>query len=295
MTIHEQIEAATNDVGLIEERLTAAGLADTARLARKTFDVLLPASIDSAAISPVHHSTVISRLLLDIAEGERLPAAEIRVLLLAILCHDAFLGVADSIIRRFMPVEGLPLKTRASDVRKAAGELRQQLVRRGVLERTLHNEEAARHVPAVLTAATVLSGVSIPPQEIEMIRSIVARHDLPAVAQLKQESGEPLGREDLFGPTERLALLFRAIDRLWMVTPEGIDVDVERDLAAGRPGAALDVLRRERGTSNAARHYEEYALYEKVYGDDVRQFGFIEKTLYTCETAFRIFRALSCS
>ena len=29
-----------------------------------------------------------------------------------------------------------------------------------------------------------------------------------------------------------------------------------------------------------------------MHGDDVRQFGFIERTLYTSETAFRIFASL---
>ena len=224
MTIREQIEAATKDVRQIEERLTAAGHASAARR-RQDVRSSLPATIDSAAISPVHHPTVICRWLLDVAEGDGL-GADTRVLLLAILCHDAFLGAAEGLSRfscRWKP----PVKTRASDVRKADGERKQHLVRRGMLEHTLHNEEAARRARcAHRRERSEWRGVA--PGEIEMIRSIVARHDLPSVAQLKHEAGEQVGRQDLFGPTERLALLFRSLIDLWMVTPEGIDVDVQR-------------------------------------------------------------------
>jgi hypothetical protein len=208
------------------------------------------------------------------------------VLLLVVLIHDAFQGVVQRFIPLFAPVPGLSgVKVTASAVRTAAANERDQLIRRAVAERTLHNEEATRQAPSVLTAASILTGITIPPEDIEMVRSIVGRHDLPTVAQLKSESNQPLGKEDLFGPGDWRELLFRCIDRMWMVTPEGVDVDVNRDRARGKATSPAEVLRR-----NAQRHHEEYELYARVYEDDVRQFNFIEQTLYTSPAAFRLYR-----
>lgn len=290
MTIHEQIEIARKDVRETAEELNASSQTDTARLATTTFEVLLPSLIDSAPISPVHHPTTVMRILLAIAKGDGVPPFETRALLLSSLSHDAYLGVAEMILS-LLPavVEGLPGKIRAGDVRNETGERKKRLIERGILERTLHNQEAARQIPAVLAAASVLSGVTVASEEIEMIRAIVVRHDLPSVAQLKLAGGQPVGPGDLFGPGD-IGLRFRQPDRMWMVTREGSAVDVERDLAKGASGTDFEALRRQKVQSNADRHYQEYQLYADVFKDQVDRFGFIDKSLYTSPTAFRMFR-----
>jgi hypothetical protein len=284
--IKEQVEIAIDDVAQVEQRLRAAGHDDTARLVRKTFEVLLPASIDSAPISPVHHPTVILKLMLDVATEDRLAPSDTRVLLLAIVCHDAFQGAVERFIPLLAPAPSLSgVKVTASAVRTAVANERDQLVRRAVAERTVHNEEAARQASSVLNAASILTGVAIAAEEIETVRSIVGRHDLPSLAQLKSEIGQPVGERDLFRASDWRELLFRCIDRIWMVTPEGVNVDVNRDHARGKATSHREVLWR-----NAQRHQEEYELYVQVYGDEVGQFNFIEHTLYTSPTAFRLFR-----
>jgi hypothetical protein len=289
MTTNEQIELAAVGVRQTEDHLIAAAQAETARLVRKTFEVLLPALIDSSPISPPHHPTTMLPLMLEVATSEGLSAAETQALLLALLCHDAYLGTAERILSFLPPLEGLRGKIRVSAIRQTTGERQRLLVERGILERTLHNEEAARQIPSVLAAAGALSGVTVAPRVGEMARALVNRHDLPTIAELKVAGGERIGPSDLFGPGERLELLFRSIDRLWMETPEGIRVDGERDLAEGAWEVDPAALRMK-AKSNARRHYEEYDLYAQVYKDEVRRFGFIENSLYTSKMAFRMFR-----
>jgi hypothetical protein len=110
------------------------------------------------------------------------------------------------------------------------------------------------------------------------------RHDLPSIAELKRQAGEPIGPADLFAPDERLELLFRGFDRYWMVTVEGVAVDVARAAAAMKPKNVPQVLR-----GNALRHREEYDLYRAVHSGAVARFGFHGETLYVGPTTYRMY------
>lgn len=287
MTDIEQVERAGVGVRLTEERLIAEGRAPDALLLRKTFEIIVPALMDSSFLSPPWHPTTMLPIAHRVAHSEGLTEVETLALLLALLCHDAYLGVADRMLLSLPPVEGLVGKVRVRDVRAAEGEKQSQLVDRGVRERTLHCEVAAGRLPPVLLEAGTQCCVEVQPALLGMVCALIERHDLPSTAELKLAGGWEIGVGDLFKPEERDCLLFRSLDRLWMVTPEGVAADEARNLAKGISGVGRAALRRQ----NADRHFEEYQLYAKVYGDrGIERFGFVERSLYTSALAFQMFR-----
>jgi hypothetical protein len=285
VSLSKDIDAAVALARVAAGRLEAAGRPEIGRLAFAALEAALPALIYSAEVSPVLHAAVVMDAAAQASISDGLSDFEATVLCVIGPCHDMCLGVADWALGLSPRPTDVPKKVAAQDVKEASTERKRVLLEAGAQQRLLHNEAFERQAPALLAAAGLRCGVPVDPALPGRVARLGGRHDLPSIAELKRQAGEPIGPADLFEPGERLELLFRGFDRYWMVTDEGVAVDVARATATNKPKDAPQVLR-----GNALRHREEYDLYRAVYSADVARFGFLGETLYVSPNTYRMYR-----
>lgn len=139
--------------------------------------------------------------------------------------------------------------------------------------RILHMREGSAMAHRILLECNRHFGRSVfVADDIEAVCEAIRIHDNPTL-------DIPIPREDWF------ATAFREADRLWMVTPEGIQVDLVRnDRDPSDPAACLEQLHK-----NVARFKKERSLYPD---EDTEGPFFDDETFFRTDGGGRLFNRL---
>jgi len=128
-------------------------------------------------------------------------------------------------------------------------------------------------------------------QRIHAISEVVAIHDRPSSAKLKEKYLPALlSRNDLLPAKNEMVKVLRDADRLWMATTQGVKKDL---IFAGKDVTEADL--KEKLHNNYKSFQDEKMLYDKIYQnqDEVADFGFIGDTLFRINAGYSIYERLS--
>ena len=264
-------------LGTAVGRVSDFGRAEVAEALPRLFVMILPDLIDSHQISPIHHPAHVADALSRILVGERAPDSDWLPVLTAALLHDCAFG------RVARPGEK---KISKSSILKETGEERERVIEKGIRQRLDHMQVGAEVAARVLRGFNGWFGATFSGPCINEVCRLIQIHDHPSIQEYESLRQSPSGRVWLFNPDDRLIKFFREADRLWMLTRDGIDEDLERAAAE-----KTDANRRARLTQNRERHREEMLQYIGAFGPGAEDtYGFIGKTLYRTSTGFRLFQ-----
>lgn len=237
------------------------------------YPMALPYLLKARKGNPVHHSLKVVEFISEIAIGEGSSEAEVLDCVLAALLHDT--GAEGKIRKADIDKEKDPVKHE---------ELRQEAIKLRLAHMSA-GAEVAEKVIAQFNAGKPM--LAIQPTDVEIIKDIIRIHDNPSIAEYENKNdGTWLFSENNDPLKDKLVKFHREADRLWMLSEEGLEVDLQRDEKKGKRDPA------DRVKGNIKRHQEEYALYSEAFGDGAIKYGFRENTLYRTETGFKIFKQL---
>lgn len=242
---------------------------EAARVLENLYPIVLPCLIKAQKGNPIQHSLLVVDFMIRIAFKEGASDIDLKRGIAAALMHD-------------IGAEG---KIRKADIEAEKDiEKREELRARAIKLRLDHMEAGADMAEKILIKFNKLYPEdSFSSEDIDAIKGVIAIHDYPSVQEYeKTNTGKWLLPKD-----NRLAMFLREADRLWMLSKEGLEVDLQRDEKKGK----RDPEKRLR--SNIKRHQEEYLLYKEALGDGVKGYGFNDETLYRTKTGFEIFRSLA--
>jgi hypothetical protein len=142
----------------------------------------------------------------------------------------------------------------------------------------------------ILAFATFCPELAFSAKDIAAVRQVIETHDNPSVLEYV-ETKDTIW---LLPKDEFLMMCHREADRLWMLSIEGLETDMDRD-AKKKPELAKNpqAAARKRILGNIQRHKDEYKLYERfLLPNELREYGFKEETLYRTRTGIAVFRRL---
>ncbi|MFH2034402.1 MAG: HD domain-containing protein [Candidatus Margulisiibacteriota bacterium] len=266
--IGSQLDSAREHFNTSLDMLENAGKSS---LAKALID-LYPTVIDYLVLAtrgeqknPVHHSLVVLENAVRIGLGDDLTDSDLKVLCVSAFIHD--IGCCASVRDRVLPAH---IKAEKDENKRA------QMITEGILFRREHMEKGEKIAGNLLNSGSISSHFTKP--EKGRIKMLVATHDNPGIENYMQV---PSGQW-LFFSQERLALLLRAADRLWMLTPEGLEADLERDK---RKGKLVDP--RSHLQHNINEHRKEREAYD-IFEDAAEKYGFIGNTLHISLTGYAL-------
>lgn len=269
---NEEIKSSGALLESAKRTLGDAGKNEIAAQLGQLYNLTLPYLVLGRHGNPVHHTLKVVGIMAGIGIGVGLTDTDLRLACVGALLHDA--GFARTNVD----------KIRKADIDAIANPAERETKR---LE-AIHSRKAHMLMGAALAGEILREfNQALPagtkpfhPLEIRRIQEIICRHDDPSIEEL---TGTNSG-EWLFMPEETLLRLHREADRLWMVTKEGLEVDLVRD---EKKTGKRDPQKRLEG--NIARHHEEGALYQQAFGMDVAAFGLHGDTFYSSQTGFELF------
>lgn len=274
------------------------------------FFMALPYLIKGSATNPVHHTAHVVNLMTEVLldeknkRGQNVAAPRIKRGVFAALLHD--IGLAEA--------EGG--RIRKADIQKkieATGDWAtvQKLVKEAVDSRRKHMEAGGRIAAELLHTYNAYQGQEVFTEEdVQAIRHLVEIHDNPSICEYvdlgrrwlqnhEGAAGEILDPGDyLFDSNDFLMMCLREADRLWMLTVEGIEVDLERDrkkakkkpAEEGIPEEEVRIDKLARIMANIQRHREEMWLYQRFRPGMVDSYGFRKGLLYRTDKGYEIFQ-----
>jgi len=293
------------------EALGAKGYGDLADLVKALYDAALPYFIEGRKTSPVHHIAYVVKFMTQIMLvmlGETVAdPVKLKRGIVAALLHDVGLAEAgDGKIRKsdieaILEKEWERIKKQESDSDKQKNEMKKvidQEIKKAIDSRQEHMIAGSRIANELLLDPKFEKFFSKEKGEndIEAIRHLIEIHDNASIQEYEMLREEWYKKIGLVGEFERKLWLYdvndelmkylREADRLWMVTEDGIEVDLDRD---SKDPTKVDIIKRIKG--NIERHKEEVGLHVKVLKEDeVKQYGFYDGYLYRTATGYRIFR-----
>jgi hypothetical protein len=236
---------------------------------RNLWPQVLPYLIKGNEISPVHHIAYVVRFMARIGLSE-LPQRELKPGLVAALLHD--IGIGDC---------ALPKISEAS-IERATPEQRVQLRRDGIESRLEHMRKGVQISSGLLTRYQREYPVAFSVEEINLILDIVGTHDYSKIPLMEDH----VDRKWLLTPTgeDWLKQCHWEADALWMLSPAGILIDLEREREADTPAN-----RKTKFDFNLGLHRQIITLYAMAYSpDEMQQFGFKDGLLYRSNTGYQI-------
>lgn len=234
---------------------------------------VLPFLIKGNEVSPVHHIPYVVNFMVQISLAELSPV-DLKRGVLAALLHD--IGIGDC---------ALPKISEAS-IKRASPDEKIRLRRDGIASRLEHMKLGVEISRGLLqgyqhTARTLTD------EDIEIILDIVGSHDYSKIPLMEDH----VDRKWLLSPDKKdwLKQCHWEADALWMLTPAGILVDLEREREENTPAN-----RRAKLVFNLGLHRQIIDLYAQAYTtDEMLSFGFHEGLLYRTETGYGIARTLT--
>lgn len=267
--LNTDINKADASVARLADRLRALGKKSIADTLEKIYPMALPYLINASGGNPVDHAPETAETIAEIALGENASDRDLKVCILAALLHDV----------------ALDEKVRKADIEEEHDPVKkQELIERAIAIRTRHMLGGARISEVIINRFNAQNPeLAVSADEIGSVKSIISVHDNPSV---QEYSGTDDGRW-LIPNDNMLAVYHREADRVWMLSYEGIELDLRRD--EEKTGKRDPKMRIEQ---SIRRHREEYMLYARALGQGIEDAGFKGKTLYRTDTGYRIFNQL---
>ena len=310
MDIQTQIHKAKKPIEEALRQLRGAGHGEIARTVREVFRMELAHLIEGNEKNPVHHTAHVANFMTEILLGEGATADQIKHGVFAALLHD--IGLART-------GEG---KIRKADLQKDIDSAKDwegvsKVVTEAVQSRKSHMKLGSEIARSVLIGYNDWTGKPFfdPQKDIPEICRLIAIHDDPSICEYERmslqwlknhatasgPSKKPDPRQWLIKKDDFLMKCLREADRVWMVSPDGVAVDLERDSAKAQEAvrnakqpiqkASADPAGRING--NVQRHREEMQLYKQEFGRvKLAAYGFKNGFLYRTTTGYAIFRRL---
>lgn len=252
-----------------EARLMLADQPDIVAALDDLWPRVVPYLIKGNEVSPIHHIAYVVRFMVQIGRAE-VSTADLKRGVLAALMHDIGIGdcalpkISEASIKRAGPVE----KER---LRRDGIASRLEHMKRGVIiARQLLQDYQQRH-PGNLTDV-----------DLAVILDIIGSHDYSKIPLMEDH----VDRKWLLrsGEEDWLKQCHWEADALWMLTPAGIVVDLEREREENTPEN-----RRAKFVFNLGLHRQIISLYAAAYTpDEMTQFGFHDGLLYRSATGYAL-------
>lgn len=310
MEIQEQINRAKKPIEEAVGRLRNAGHGEIAQTVQEVFPMELAYLVEGNKKNPVHHTAHVANFITEILLGEGATPDQLKQGVFAALLHDVGLARTDEgKIRKAELQQGIDMAKDWDDVSKA--------VKEAVRSRKSHMKVGSEIARILLNGYNDWTGKPFfdPQKHMAAICRIIEIHDDPSIFEYEQMglqwiedhpndaglSEKPDPGKWLFDKDDFLAQCHREADRVWMVSLDGIEVDLARDLAKarkkaekeGRPVDDVSVNPAERINGNIQRHRQEMQLYQQAFGPEVfAAYGFKNGLLYRTNTGSAIFRRL---
>ena len=235
---------------------------------------VLPYLIKGNDVSPVHHIPYVVKFMVHICQAEVGEIDRKRGVLAALL-HD--IGIGDC---------ALPKISEAS-IKRATPEARILLRRDGITSRLEHMKLGIEISRRLLRDYQQAYPERLSDQDIEIILDIVGTHDYSKIPLMEDHVDNKWLLTP--GPEDWLKQCHWEADALWMLTPAGILVDLEREKEENTAANRLAKLK-----FNLGLHRQIIDLYAQAHSPEVmRQFGFHDGLLYRSTTGYHLARQLA--
>lgn len=254
--------------------LTRTMLADDPELVRLLDDLwpeILPHLIQGNEISPIHHIPNVVWFMVQICLKE-VTRQEMKRGVIAALLHDIGIGAC-----------GLPKISEAS-IQRANPVDKVRLRRDGIASRLEHMKRGVEISGRLLQAHVQSHPGSLTEEDIDAILQIIGSHDYSKIPLMEDR----VDRKWLLSPGREdwLKQCHWEADALWMLSPAGILVDLERENEEDTPAH-----RKAKFLFNLSLHRDIVTLYGKAYSpEEMKRFGFHDGLLYRSETGYQIAR-----
>lgn len=235
---------------------------------------VVPYLIKGNEVSPVHHIPYVVRFMVQISLKELTPE-EMKQGALAALLHD--IGIGDC---------ALPKISEAS-IQRASGEEQSRLRRDGIESRLEHMKLGVLTSRQLLQDYQRLNPTNLADSDIAVILDVVGSHDYSKIPLMESH----VDRKWLLRPGHEdwLKQCHWEADALWMLTPAGILVDLERE----REENKLE-NRRAKLQFNLGLHRKIISLYAEAYSpEEMQSFGFHDGLLYRSDTGYALAKELA--
>ena len=263
--IASQLELA--QVPWEQARQTLAGHPELVAALDYFWPRVIPYLIKGNEISPVHHIAYVVNFMARIGLVEVTPI-ELKQGMLAALFHD--IGIGDC---------ALPKISEASITR--AGPVEKERLRRdGIASRLEHMKLGAIIARDLLQTYQQLQPEFLTDADIDVIVDIVGSHDFSKIPLMEDH----VDRKWLLSSerTDWLKQCHWEADALWMLTPAGILIDLEREHEENTPEN-----RRSKFLFNLGLHRQIISLYAEAYSpEEMSRFGFRDGLLYRSRTGY---------
>ncbi|HEY4261517.1 MAG TPA: hypothetical protein VGM98_15215 [Schlesneria sp.] len=235
---------------------------------------ILPYLIKGNEVSPVHHIPYVVCFMAQIGLAEVSPTDLKRGVLAAVL-HD--IGIGDC---------SLPKISEAS-IKRAEPAEKIRLRRDGIASRLEHMKLGAEISRGLLRAYQQQVPADLTDEDIRVILDIVGTHDYSKIPLMEDH----VDRKWLLSSrtADWLKQCHWEADALWMLTPAGILVDLEREREENTAAN-----RHEKLKFNLGLHRQIIDLYAEAYSPvEMQQFGFHDGLLYRSETGYHLAKQLT--
>ena len=237
----------------------------------KLWPQVIPHLIKGNEVSPVHHIPYVVSFMVRICLVEVSPL-EMKRGVIAALLHD--IGIGDC---------ALPKISEAS-LKRASPAEKQRLRQDGIASRLEHMKLGVVISRGLLQTYQQKHPDALTDEDIDVILDIVGSHDFSKIPLMETH----VDRKWLLSPGRRdwLRQCHWEADALWMLTPAGILVDLEREHEENTPAN-----RRAKFQFNLGLHRQIITLYAEAYSpEEMTQFGFHDGLLYRTKTGYELAR-----
>ncbi len=277
------------------DRLRDSGNSEIAEILKRLFNMSLLHFVEGRKKNPIHHMAYVVKFMSEIMLGEGASEEELKLGTVAALLHDIGLGRVE---------EG---KVRKADIESAPPGKRSGVIDEAIKSRQAHMLQGAETARELLSAYNVWFGEAFSDGDIQKIIYLIEIHDGPSIAEydllrgLPEDGTKLSAAKWLFEKDDKLMMYLREADRLWMLSEDGIDLDLERELEKkqkqlseeGKDPASATVDSRIRVIKSIKRHREEAELYSRILGkESAKEYGFKDGFLYRTDTGREICRRL---
>lgn len=257
------------------------------------FIAALPYFIQGMDKNPVHHNvqTVENILLITIREHEHYKFIIKNAVILA-LFHDIGNGFVDPSLKKIKSSDIInhiqKLKAEQQPEIKIKREIK-RIIRQAKDFRNAHMKEGAK-IAKILLKQYISENKKkaiISLKDINKIVQCILIHDLPSTTWYNARLGMDYKAHDLLPFTNKLVVVLREADRLWMVSDDGLKKDLFDDIKK-ETESVPDPL--EKLKHNIKRFKDEYNLYIPVYKNNPETLRrFKGNTLFQTESGFQLF------
>lgn len=234
---------------------------------------VIPYLIKGNEVSPIHHIPYVVQFMARIGLAELTPL-ELKRGVLAALMHD--IGIGDC---------ALPKISEAS-IQRAEPAEKERLRRDGIASRLEHMKLGVEIARQLLGDYRRQHAGFLSEEDLEVVLEIIGSHDFSKIPLMEDHVDRKwllrCDRQDWLKQCHWEA------DALWMLTPAGIQVDLEREREENTPEN-----RRAKFMFNLGLHRQIINLYAEAYSPaEMQEFGFHEGLLYRSLTGYALAKML---